>query len=266
MPAIPFNMDKNYFLNGAKSREERLLAARMLDLADAAQRQYRAQYSQFLNGHELVLAQRVLAQTGVCFDLCGGYEEAERKIVCCYPEYAAPQPEELPVRVISVAGRDVAGLSHRDYLGALLGLGLKREKLGDIIVTPQGGFIICMADIADYIVNQLSKIGSRGVRLSVSNFDEIEVPAKNYKEIRTTCSSLRLDSVLSSGAGLSRGEGAALIAAGKVSVNWECRQKPDDQLQEGDLLSVQGIGRLRLFEVGGETRKGRRSIVIHRYI
>ena len=115
-------------------------------------------------------------------------------------------------------------------------------------------------------MQNLNKIGRHGIKLRECGLEEMELPDKETKEIHTTVSALRLDSVIASAIGVSRAKAAELIRGGTVTVNWEMAEELSKMLKEGDVFSVRGHGRFCLSHVGGTTRKGRQSIVISRYI
>ena len=166
--------------------------------------------------------------------------------------------------MLECTGRDLEGLSHRDYLGSLMGLGIVRESIGDILVLPDKAFVFIKPEQTEYILQNLTKIGRRGIRLRLCDIGEVELPERACKEISTTVSAL--DSVITSAIGTSRGKAAEVIRGGSVTVNWEEVEELSKVLKEGDVFSVRGFGRFCLSHVGGTTRKGRQSIIISRYL
>ena len=259
-------MDRKKLLAAAENDEEKILISKIFDLFLFSESKNVIRNSQFLNGHEIVLAKKVARSFGLGNELFGGYDEAERQILICYPDFLVPQPEDFPICVIKVQNRGGRRLSHRDYMGAVLNLGIKREKIGDIVVCDDVAYIFCMADIADYIVSQIEKVGNCGVDMSVSSFDCVDVPKKQFKEIEASVNSVRLDAVVAAGIGVSRTEAASIVERGLVSVNWEVRDKIDYRPTEGDVLSIHGHGRVLFYKIGGQSKKGRTFIVLRKYI
>ena len=253
-------------LNVAETDEDKILVSRIVDVLVATEEKNIIRNSQFLNGHEINLAKKVASAFNVAYDFYGGYSEAERCMLVSYPDYLYPEAEDIPIKVIWAQTKNKSRLSHRDYMGAVLNLGIKREKIGDIVVCDDCGYIFCTEDIADYIVSQIEKIGNCGVVLSVSDFDNITVPPKKFKEISDSVSSIRLDALVSAGTGISRSEALALIVRGGVSVNWEVKEKPDFKPREGDMLSVHGFGRILFHKIGGTSKKGRIFVTLRRFI
>jgi RNA-binding protein YlmH len=197
--------------------------------------------------------QREAAHTA--YAVWGGYPGAER---VCLHVYRAGRPGEPPgVACIRLAGQFPGNAGHRDYLGALLGLGLRRDQVGDIILLPEGAAVFVVEAMAAYICGALTRVGDMPVSCSAADAALLPLPGREGKEIGGTVASLRLDAVLSLGFGLSRSRVVLLIKAGLARVNWRPVDSPSFSLREGDLVSLQGKGRLQLLAVQGETRKGR---------
>lgn len=247
----------------AKTSEDKLLLSRLYDSARIAEKSCCVKATNFLNGRELNLAQKALSgNVDVCFLAYGGYDEAERKVIAFYPEYLQP---EYDLGCVKLIGKDLDKLSHRDYLGSVLSLGLEREKIGDLI-TGSVGYIICKSEITDYILTHLEKIANKPIKPSICSVSEIIVPQKKFKEISATVSSLRLDCVVSAALGISRGDASSLIKSGRVSVNWEEITSISYNLEGGELISARGFGRIELSQIKGKTRKGRIAVDIKRFI
>ncbi len=196
----------------------------------------------------------------------GGYEEAERVILINLPDYAALSDQEVLTVIRAVKAEGSRELTHRDYLGSLLGLGIKRELIGDILVREDGADIIVINDIADFILANYYKAGRTSLSLSQHSISQLIVPEQKITEITDTVASLRLDSITASAFGLSRGKAAEAIAKGMVFVNHVETVKADFQVKEGDRISLRGKGKACLSEVGGRSRKDRVYITIKRYL
>ncbi len=259
-------MDRKKLLNLAETNEDKILLSRVIDVVSATVEKNIVRNTQFLNGHEINLVRKLTDSVSVSCGFYGGYEEAERCMLVCYPDFLYPEEDDIPIKVIKARTKNRHRLSHRDYMGAVLNLGIKREKIGDIVVCDDCGYIFCTEDIADYIISQIQKIGNCGVVLEASAFKDVQIPPKQFKEITDTVSSVRLDTVVSSATGLSRSEASALILRGAVSVNWEMRDKNDFKLKDGDVLSVHGYGRILLYKIGGTSKKGRIFITLRKFV
>ena len=211
----------------------------------------------FLDPLQLELAEAVLHDTpGLSYTGYGGYPGAERVCLHLFP---AGQQGSLPdVACILIEGQFGDSLTHRDFLGALLGLGLRRDQIGDILTLPGGATAaMVIRSKADFICTHLTRVGSLPVECSISGPGQLPLPDEEGKEISGTVASLRLDAVLSLGFSLSRSRVVLLIKGGLVKVNWRPVNAPSFQLDAGDLVSLQGRGRLKLVSLQGETRKGR---------
>ena len=259
-------MDRKKLLNIAETDDEKILVSRIIDTVSATEEKNILRNTQFLNGREINLAKKVASYFNVSYGFYGGYAEAERCVLVSCPEFVYLEEEDIPIKVIRAKTKNNSRLSHRDYMGAVLNLGIKREKIGDIVVCEDCGYIFCMDDIADYIVSQIEKIGNCGVVLTVSDFNNVSVPPKQFKEITDSVNSIRLDALVSVATGLSRSDAATHIQRGNVSVNWEVKDKIGFKPQEGDVLSVHGYGRILFYKIGGSSKKGRTFITLRRYI
>lgn len=242
--------------------EERLLLRRINDLIKRSQREYRVLYSAFLTPAEQSLVMRVDEFLGsVGFE--GGYEEAERRVCrVCTAEY---QPDDgAPLTLFcAVPGTADADISHRDVLGSLMGLGIRRDMVGDIIVSDKGALFFCHESIAGYISTNLEKIGRYSVRLQAGSIDSI--PEPQLKKCIVNVSSMRIDSVCAEGFRMSRTKAQELIRRGLVSVNWQICESVSRELSEGDRLSARGFGKLKVGAVTGTSKKGRLFAEIYKY-
>ena len=261
-------MDKAAVIaKAAQEPEDRLLLARILDKYDQSQRRNIPAATVFLSPREQQLAEGMLRAAGVrsgyVFD--GGYEEAERRLLVFLPDWAEAAGDELVFLRATFHGQD-STLSHRDILGSLMGLGVERDRLGDILVSAHSADIVAAASLRDFFLREWGEAGR--VKLTVTEIgrEDLEVPQAQVKTVRDTVSSLRLDAVAASAFGLSRGRAAELIAAGRVSLDHAACLKPDKQVGQGAVLTARGLGKAKLIEVGGLTKKGRVGIVIERYL
>lgn len=264
-------MDKGRLLDrAAQSPEERVTLARVLDKYEQAQRRALPTETGFLSPQEQAAARALLSAAGVQEGFCffGGYDGAERQKLLFAPDWMAV--EELPGQcgVVAVCCRFYEGdrLSHRDFLGSLMGLGLAREKLGDILVESGSAVLLADASVEEFLLREYVSAGRTKLSVSPLSLDELRPPEKQVKDIRDTVMSLRLDSVCAGGFGVSRGRAAELIAAGRVELNWRVCQKADKTVSEGDVISCRGLGKFEVAEVGGLSKKGRTALLLKRYL
>lgn len=199
----------------------------------------------------------------------GGYEGAERKMLVYLPEYLEQEHlygENSPAVCLRAAFYENDTPSHRDFLGALMGAGVARETLGDICVGKGSCDFFTTEEMAPYLLQNFTSAGRTKLHLSRVSLEDVQLPEPEVKEIRDTLASLRLDSVISAGFRIGRSLAAQHINAGKVAIDGLPCEKPDKAVSEGVKISLRGMGKIRLTAVNGQTKKGRISVVIHRYV
>ncbi len=205
----------------------------------------------------------------------GGYDNSERQIALFVPkffefdricDFLSSNEEDNPLCIVRLKKDKFTVLSHRDYLGAVMGLGLKREMIGDIKVTTEGADVFCLKSADEYICDNLKKSGRGSVTgeiLSVSNFNQAE---DKYEILFTTVSSLRLDGVIAAFFNMSRSTAAETVSKGLVYVNSSQCLKGDFILKQGDKIVLRGKGKTVLSEIKGTSKKGKLKIEYKRYI
>ncbi len=243
---------------------EKWLLARAQDITLLAQKYSSPRWSGFLTAEEqtIILSQKEMPpDVSIRFD--GGYSEAERRVMVAFPDWMGE--EEAPIAVLRISGRGIEMLSHRDFLGAILNLGITRDKVGDILVG-NPAYVYVLEDIESFIRLNLSKIGSKGVTVQSVPREDVVFPEERFEEITSTVPSLRTDAVLAAALSKSRGEVLRLMEAKKVAVNHLLALSPAKPLAEGDRISVRGFGKFVLLEIGGLSRKGRRYIKLKKFL
>ena len=233
----------------------------MAELAARAARTGIAQVAWFLTPAEQAQAEICARQAGVTFLTEGGVPDAERKVVAFAEEEELAQWPIVCLRISWNARYGAPG--HRDLLGSILGLGMGREKIGDLYVREGEAFAFVLKDMAGYIAASLDRVGRTPVRV-----EQLEawpqLSAAGGSEVTATVASMRLDAVIGAAWKLSRGRAAELVASGRVQVGHLPELRCDRQLDEGAVISVRGMGRAKVERVGGKTKKGRISVTIAR--
>lgn len=243
---------------------EKLLIDKMYDLQRLCERDFEPQFSDFLDGAEQAIVKRHCHMGSLNTRLFGGFDDAEKKVLGVFPEWM--EPGDYPIKILKIEHSFGGELSHRDYLGSVLGLGIERSKTGDILIDGNIAYVFVLSGIAEYIKQNLEKIGSRGVKVSIADEEDLHLPERKFQFIEGVCASPRLDAVIGACTNLSRARAAEMINAGLVKLNHiECEQVAKN-VCEGDLMSVRGYGRYILEKVGEETRKGRIHITLKKYI
>jgi len=254
--------NKEQYISHIKDKDEIMNMRRVLDKIEIVEDRHIVQATDFLDPYEVRLAKSILNRfEHISYIEDGGLSNAERKILVIYPNYMEFDLKESPIAPLSISG-NIEGLRHKDFLGSLLGLGIMRGKIGDILIHEDNVQIIVSSDISDYILFNLRKVGNNNINIEYINRDTLKEGIETYKELIVNVSSLRLDATISSSFNLSRNDSLNIIKNGKVKVNWEPIKKPFFELKEGDIVSVRGYGRFVLYSIFGTTKKDRLKVGI----
>lgn len=246
---------------------DELIISRIQDVIERTESGAYLNSTGFLDSHEQALAKKVLRTTSE-FEtfLWGGFADAERRIVISRPTtYDCPFHDLLSVLRVEVP-KGARKLTHRDYLGSILGLGIERRVIGDILVNDNGADIICLTEMSDFLLQEYRQVGRNEIKASITTLEELRMPELRKEVIKDTVPSIRFDNVVSSAFKISRSNAVTAIKSGIVSVDHIEVTKPDQRLEEGAVLVLKGKGKALLRELGGESKKGRTWIIIERYI
>lgn len=250
------------------SIEDKQFLNRLGERLERVEKRHLEEVTDYLEPRLQIMAKGYLQQQG-CeqFLFCGGYEQAERKKLIICPEYIEADCSMAGVVLVRCQGKmDYVQANHRDYLGAILGLGIKREKLGDIYVVADGCYLLTSEGIGDYLLGHELRIKGVPLTLSMVETSLWQPPELSLKEIQITVASMRLDNVAAHGFGLSRTKTMEFIQSGKVQVNHLEVIKGDYLCREGDIISFRGQGKLQVATVVGETKKGKLRVGLLKYI
>ena len=261
-------MDRNHIEKIAHNPENRMLLAKLWDKINAGIRKNIPANTCFLSPRELEMARFLFGEPEGLYTF-GGYEDAERKMLIYLPEYldaASLFDEGSPCVCLRAEFYQGDTLSHRDFLGALMGAGIGRETVGDICVGKEHCDFFVTQEIAPYILQNFTSAGRAKLRLQQIPLLEAKIPQPEVKEIKDTMASLRLDSVIASGFRIGRSLAAQYVNTGKAAIDGLPCEKPDKTVAEGMKISVRGLGKIKLHAVNGRTKKDRISVVIHRYV
>lgn len=224
---------------------------------EQVQNQYAPYLTDFLDPRQAYITETIIRQeSDLKFTFYGGYEAAERRRCLIYPDYYEPTKDEFDIVLFEIKyPTKFATLGHGRVLGSLMGTGIKREYFGDIISDGDRWQVFVAKDIANFVQLQVNKIGNVSVRLEETAYTDILLPKDTWQEERTTVSSLRLDTVISSVYNISRQRSKQLIESGKIKVNWTESTRPDFILDLLDIVSIRGFGRLQIQGIEGTTKK-----------
>ncbi|MGI6450205.1 MAG: RNA-binding protein [Desulfitobacteriia bacterium] len=255
----------------APDEEGKLLLARVLDKLTEAEQKNILTYTKFLNEQQQHLAARMLnSLRSPRYFFAGGYEGAQRVILFFLPSYLEPElisaDDTLPLAAVRAEYPAECTLSHRDFLGSLMGLGITRETVGDILVGQGSCDLIVLEEIKTYLLANWETVGRVKVKTTDVALANLRIPEEKFVLLKDTVASLRLDNIISAGFALSRSKAGEALAAGRVRLNYlEC-MKSDKPVQVGDIISLRGKGKIKLEEISHQTKKGRMAIVIKKYL
>ena len=241
---------------------------RLEELALRAARAGRPCFTRFMEPSAADAVRAAANRAGVSAGFWGGYPGAERRVAAFYAD-EVPAPQAYPLAALRIAwNARFSSPGHRDLLGAVMGLGIEREAVGDIAMGAHRGadcaYLFVLPELADYVAANLESAGRTPVKVSVAE-ETPDIRPPEGVEMRVTVQAPRLDALLAAGGRLSRGEAQKLIAAGLVKLNHVENTRADARVEAGDLLSVRGLGRLRVQAFQGESRRGRLVVTLFKY-
>lgn len=252
------------------NEEERYLSAHISDLAKLSRRSGVPRFSRFLNEREQSVAAAAARANNADPIFYGGYDGAARTL-CGFFEgtYAEELPKEelFPLCAVTFSfkkfDKKSGALSHRDVLGAILGVGLERSAVGDILVSEDYAVVFC-TDAAKQLLMDIVKIGKSGV--TAAEGIARELPKPQFETLDRTVSSLRLDCIVGACANISRERSASLVKSGQVCADFLTSLNVSAGVKEGGIISIRGFGRFKLSKIVGETKKGRIRVIIERFV
>ena len=259
-------MNRKEILKGISDEADRPAAAKAMDRLELAVKTYTPQFTDFMDPYKAHSIKDMLSGGDCEIIVYGGYADSERVKIGFFPEFTVPDEKDFEIVPVEISYKRQFSreLTHRDFLGSILGLGITREKTGDIIVEESRAIAFTDIDIADYIVINLERVGHTKVNVKITeNF----VPkTREAAEKRFTVPSLRLDAVLGGALNISRGRTAEYIKGEKVFINWKKEISVSHTVKEGDMITLRGMGRVKINEIIGNTKKDRilLSVLVYR--
>lgn len=244
------------------SDKDKLFISKLDDAVFLCQKRQKPYFFSFLSEAEQAQAERYLKSVGFnSYSFFGGYGQSERKVLCL--DFYEDNPE-FPISAVQFSFRPADKLTHRDFLGALMSLGIERETVGDILVEDGRCVVFVKSEIAGYIKSQISKIGRAGVKVGDADLNSLP-KGRGVEEKSVIVSSARLDNIVAAVSGLSREKTKSVILSGGVTLNFiECTNI-SKTVNEGDTLTIRGKGKFKINGVLGETKKHRIRISIIHY-
>lgn len=252
----------------AQTAEERLLLAQVAEKVEICQERNYPTCTKFLDLHETGLARKLLEAMGDRSGrFWGGHENAERQVLLFLPEWMEDIPtkgEDCPLAAIRCIRSKGDTLTHRDYLGSLMGLGLQRNGIGDILVGDHGADIIVLRELVPFLLTNYGKAGRKHLSVEQIPLSRVIIPQETVTWLRDTVASMRLDAVTAAMFRLSRAKAADAVRAGKVFVNQQECLRPDREVAVHDRITLRGMGRGEVDSILGESKKDRIVITMKR--
>ncbi len=244
------------------NKQKRLLEARILDAIKQCENQNTFKFLGFIDSLGLSIVSAV--KTNMSIRLFGGYDDAERVFLGVFPPWCEPDDSKFPIVKLKIKNMSNQTLSHRDILGAFMSVGIERDTIGDILVGDSVSVAFVADTVADYIVMQVEKIASSGVKISID--DSKFLPnSVLLVECSGTISSPRLDCVIAEIIGCSRKRATELIEAGMVAVNGIEMVKITATVHNDDKISVRKKGKFIIDNISELTKKGRIALKYRKY-
>ena len=266
-------MEKAQILGKYKKIEEKLLISKLFDKIKLVEKQNKIQCTDFLTLVEVNLLKKVLEMINYKnYKIYGGIEEAQRNVIIIFPEKLEDLVEQSKFNYNTILNciritTNSEILEHKYILGGLIKLGLKREKIGDIIVYENGADIVVCNEISKFLLSNLQQLTRfKNFNIEIVNLDEIVKKEQEFKEIKIIVSSLRLDNIVSELAKTSRSKADEMLSQERVLVNYEQVSKCTKIIKENDIITIRGVGKFIISEIVGNTRSGRFIIIVNKYI
>lgn len=249
--------------------EERHFVDRAWEWTQNAAKYHESKLTDFLDPRQCFILESIVhREQDAKVVFYGGYDAAERKRAWITPDYHEVSEESFQIQVLDIQSNDnkLESLQHGDYLGAVLGLGLKRDKIGDVHARVDGCHVLIAEEIASYLTANLVQVHRVGVVTGVRELSSLKQAEPKLEPLDLSVASLRLDGIASDVFRLSRSKILVPIKAGRCRVNWRTEEDPSKQLAEGDIVALQGFGRFKVLELEGVTKKGRYRIKIGKFV
>lgn len=257
------------------SDDEKVLAARARDYISRALDRGIPTFTDFLSERERAVVLDVSSSLSAMDNtvVFGGFADAERTVVGFFPDYFLFSEKdelyrEFPICLLEIECSGFKEHSHRDFLGSVLGLGLDRSVVGDIIVGDKGysANIFVLSRICDFIADNLKLVGRDGVTVRKADLSELSSVRREFELIKGTCASMRSDALVSEILNLSREKAQKLFTEGYVSINHETVENRSKIITVGDIIAIRGHGKFRISSIGDLNRKGRTRFEVQKYV
>ncbi|WMJ75989.1 MULTISPECIES: RNA-binding protein [unclassified Sedimentibacter] len=259
------NFEKYY--DFIKDEETRNSVRRIAEKSLHVSKKFVVAVTEFTNPYIAELSLPTIKNYDIKFEIFPSFEYSERKVFVLYPDYLDNIEKNEFVTGIRIYNRSkFKKLNHKDYLGALMSLGIARNKTGDIYVYDNYADIVLHNDISDYILYNLDKIGHNKIEAEKISLDEINYKEQEHVIMNITSSSLRIDNIVKHITNKSREAASGMIKSGNVKINWQVEERVSSEVKENDMISISRYGRYKISGLFGLTKSGKLKIEIKHYI
>ena len=267
-------MNRHELVNNYKRQEDKLLISQVLDKIENMEKTQKIMITNFLDMYQISLVESFLKKLDFDnYKLYGGFENAERKVLIVFPNKYTDEMliknynKFIKIIRIELPEEEKGKYSHRNYLGGIVKLGLKREKVGDILVFDDGADIICIDDFADILKVELSTLTRfQNSKIEIVDLEKLRKREIKLEEIKIIVPSLRLDNFVSDLARTSRNKAGEIIEQERVFINGKSETKLSKQIKKDDIITIRGKGKFIIKDFTGTTRSGRIVVLVEKYI
>lgn len=259
------NFDKYY--DFIRDEETKNTVRKIADKAMHVNKNYTSAITEFINPFVAELCLPLIKNFNIKYELFPSFEQGERKVFILYPDYL--DSVEIGEFIVGLRINNCSKfkvLSHKDYLGALMSLGIDRNKTGDIYVYDDYADIVMHSDISDYIIYNLEKIGHNKVKAEIIDVNSVNYKEQEHEILNITSSSMRLDNIVKHITNKSREIASDMVRAGNVKINWQVEEKVATEIKEQDMISISRYGRFKISNLSGLTKSGKYKIEIKHYV
>lgn len=259
-------LNKYDMLNSISDKDTKMLVAKIYDIFDKTKNYNTVNSTLFLSPNMVSFIVENFNDGNININLHGGYESAERLVACFTPVNTKINISNYNIDILNISYNTKYSkqLRHSDYLGSILGLSIKRELIGDIVLYDDGAYVFVSNTISDFIIDNLKKVARTTIKIS-RVYEEIDFLITKPQEFKTTLTSLRIDVFLCKIFSISRSEVKEFFEAKKVFINWVNVSDISKIIREDDIITLRGFGRIKYIENNGMNKKGKISITYLKY-
>lgn len=259
--------DFDKYFDFIKDEETKSSVRKIADKVSYTNKNYTPAVTEFTNPYIAELCMPIIKNYDIKYKLFPSFEHGERKVFILYPDFLEAVDENEYITGLRIHnGSKFKILSHKDYLGSLMSLGIDRNKTGDIYVYDEYADIVMHRDISDYIMYNLEKIGHNKINIEKIKINDVHYKEQEHTVINITSSSMRIDNIVKHITKKSRETASEMVKAGNVKVNWQVQEKVSEETRENDMISISKYGRYKICKLSGLTKSGKYKVEIKHYV